>query len=133
AVAAANFDQNISAARDQDLLYNAGMSSVAPDPNAASSALLSFGVQVATDFPFSPAAKGATRLTLGRGEALAGEAARLGEHGVANAPAKPLIKPPVPQDVPRKPTSALEPDKLFAKPPVNNTDIDRAAQKRAAT
>ena len=151
--AVVKFDKNISAARDQDILYSTGMSNVVPDPNAAPSALVEAGIQIVTDF--SPATKGAKRLTLGLEKKLAGEAARLGEHGVAtagkreltqlgdeaarlgergvtNAPGKQVSKSPVPPEIPPKPKRELDQDKLFQKPPVNNTDIDRAALKREA-
>lgn len=132
AVAAVSFDQKIERAATQSVLYRTGMSENAPDPNAASSALGEFGLQVVTDLPFSRAIKGTKQLTFGLEKNLSGGAAKLGERGVTNALEKQVIKPPVPKTAPLKPTRELDQARLFKKPPVNNTDIDRAAVKREA-
>jgi hypothetical protein len=131
AVAAVDFDKKISTARDQSILHNTGISSVAPNPNAASSAVLEFGVQVLPDAALSiGATKGATSVTLGLEKNLSrstvdatatlgerqiataakrelaqvgDEAARVGEHRVTPAPANQAAKRPVTRDVPKKP------------------------------
>jgi len=120
-VAAASFDIKMGRAEEQSLLYGNELSAVAPDPNAASSALGEAALQVVPDVPVSLGAKGAKpviqgveknleRSTVSEAADLGErELANVGERELANAPPKPVSPDPLPQGVP--PTPSMQPVK----------------------
>jgi hypothetical protein len=99
-VAAAGFDIKIGRVAEQSLLYSGELSTVAPDPNAARSALGMAALQVLTDAPPLRAAK-------------PGQLAQLGKRQTTHAPdVAASAKPPKPAvaETP-KPASPQEPVK----------------------